>query len=133
MRTSRFFPLYAANLLLSFHYAILVYVNSSYLDTRFSKGAIGLLYAFASIIVILIFLGAPKIIRKEGLKPLLMATLGINLLATIGMAFAGSPWMLATLFILHESLASAAFFCLDIFLEDVSRDSHTGRTRAVYL
>lgn len=126
--------IYVANLLLSFHYFLVIYVNSSYLETFFSKRGISFLFIAGALLSILFFIEAPKILRRFGNWHFILAAIAIEFLAVLGMAFANDKFTVGWFFIIHQALVPMILFSLDVFLEEMTKDeSHTGELRGVYL
>jgi MFS family permease len=126
--------IYLANLLLSLHYYLVIYINSSYLEQFFDKKGIALLYTASSIINILIFLETPKILKRYGNWHFVTTAVVIEFLTTLGMAFADTMFTAGWLFVLHLTLVALILFSLDVFLEQTTKEeSVTGELRSVYL
>ncbi|HVS79969.1 MAG TPA: MFS transporter [Candidatus Paceibacterota bacterium] len=126
-------PVYAANLFLSLHYAVLLYINSSYLGTFVSEKTLSFLYIAAAILNIAIFTNAARILQKISLRKLLFTVAFTDLAATASLSFMSGKIIVPTLFVLLSSCSLATLFCLDIFLESRSEDKRTGRIRSGYL
>jgi hypothetical protein len=125
--------IYAVNLFLSLHYAILIYINSSYLGTFVSERTLGLLYVAAALINIALFANISTILRKISLRKLFFVFASLDLLATTGIGLIGGRILVPALFVILSSCSLATLFCLDIFLESRSEDERTGRIRSGYL
>lgn len=127
--------IYISLLLLSFHYALTVYILSSYLSVWFSQRGIGVLYAVASFFTILCFLALPPLIARFGNQRLMLFSIVINMVALVGLALGDSlsRTIIATCFVVHTMLVSILSYHLDIFLEERTQNHRTGDTRGTYL
>jgi MFS family permease len=131
--SSKKIPIYLINLLFSVHYAGILFINSSFLSKFFPTSDVSLLYVLGAIGNIILFLYAPKLLKKEHTRKLFFIFLGLEVLATGGLALTNSASLAVIFFLTYSSVAMMVYYCLDIFLEDLSVDSQTGGTRGVYL
>ncbi|MDQ5912067.1 MAG: hypothetical protein QG568_280 [Patescibacteria group bacterium] len=120
-------------LLLSFHFFFVYFINSKYLSGILSEKTVGYTYAVGSLINIFIFIYAPVFLRKFGNYKLTLTIGLLELLALIGLAFATAPPYIIALFILHQAVGPALFYCMDIFTESFSTAEEMGSIRGVYL
>ena len=128
------FAVYLAGLFLAFHYALIVYVNSSILKQYLDTNTISFLYIIGSIISIVLFIKAPQILNKIGNLKISLIFIALELLATFGIASAHNPSLLIAFFLIHQSVMPLIFFSLDIFLEhEQGRESGTGGSRGMFL
>lgn len=126
--------IYLANLLLAFHYYLIIYINSTFLEGFFSKSGVGNLYILGAVISLFMFLWAPNFLKRFGNAHYLLTAIILEFLATLGLAFAGGPFTAGLFFILHTGLITMIAFSLDIFLEGATQEEeNTGETRAIYL
>jgi len=120
-------------LLLSFHFFFVYFINSKYLNGILSEKTIGYTYALGSLLNILIFIYAPAFLRRFGNYRLTLTIGLLELLALLGLAFATTPALIIGLFILHQAVGPALFYCMDIFTESFSTTEEMGNIRGVYL
>ncbi len=126
--------LFLSNIFLSFHYALIVYVNSSLLSNFFSDTQISALYIIASILDMIFLINASRIIEKIGIYRFITFVIALEFAATLGMALSSNPLLVGMCFILHTIAISLILFNMDIFLESaVTDESLTGSIRATYL
>ncbi len=126
--------LFLSNIFLSFHYALIIYINSSLLSGFFSDTQVSTLYIIASIFDMIFLLSASKIIEKVGVYKFITGLLCLEFIATIGMGTSSNPILVGICFIIHTVAISLALFNMDIFVENVSKnESLTGSIRATYL
>ncbi len=117
---------------LSLNYGALLYVNSSYLEGFFSKSVVSLLYLGGAAWNIVLFVTAPKILRMFRKEWALIFSLVITTLATLGLALGGNGVWIAASFVIYSSYLSIAYYYLDIALEEISLNHHTGSIRGLY-
>lgn len=125
---------YIANILLSIHFFLIVYVNSTSLERFFTDDQVGLLFIIGAIIGIIFFLSASSMINRFGLYKYLFSVIALECIAVLGLADADSALSIAFYFLLHNSLVPMILFCLDIFLEkETLIESDTGKIRSIFL
>lgn len=126
-------PVFLANLFFSFHYNVLVYVNSSFLSEFFTPTGVALLYILGSIGNILLFFLALRFEHQHGNRIFFSLILFVELLAVAGLALASTPLATALLFIIFQSTFLLIVFSLDLFLEAENSKRNTGTIRGMYL
>ncbi len=125
---------FLSNIFISFHYALVIYVNSSFLNEYFSDAQISTLYIIGSILNVVILLNASKVLEKISNYEFSLYTMGLEFLSILCLAYTHSPFLIALSFITHLSAISTLLFNLDVFIESVSKDeSITGSIRGTYL
>ncbi len=134
-KNGRFPTFYLALLLLSFHYATVVYINSSYLEQFVSSQTIGLLYIVGALCTALGFMNASPALNKFGNVRLVVGLTLIEFCALIGMAFVTSPFVAIPLFVIHLAVVPCILFTLDVFMEELigSHEGSTGSHRGLFL
>ncbi|MFA5889285.1 MAG: MFS transporter [Candidatus Paceibacterota bacterium] len=126
--------IFLSNIFISFHYALIIYVNSTYLNNFFSETQISSLYIIGSIINTLFLLYASRILEKIGIYKFATYSIIIEFFATLGLAVSTTPFLIGLYFLIHLITISLILFNMDVFIEDVSKDdSLTGSIRATYL
>jgi MFS family permease len=125
--------IYLATFLYSLQYALVLYINSSYLGKFFTTSAVSFLFVVGALGAIIVFAGIPSLLHYFGVKRLLVYTIMVEYGTLIALAFEHSPLMLASAFVLNIALIFIIPLCLDIFLETKSRESNTGRIRGTNL
>lgn len=120
-------------LLLSFHFFFVYFINSKYLSGILSEKTVGYTYAVGSLLNILIFVYAPAFLRRFGNYKLTLIIGLLELLALLGLAYTTTPILIVGLFILHQGVGPALFYCMDIFTESFSTAEEMGNIRGVYL
>ncbi len=131
----KFTALYSAMILLSLHWAIVLYVNSSYLEQFISGSQVGVLYTIGAILTIVGFLVASHILGLTGNRLLTLISTGAEFCILIGMAFADSPYLAIPLFIAHQAIVPLILFNLDIYMEEMigNDERSTGGKRGLLL
>jgi MFS family permease len=126
--------IYTSNILLSLHYYLIIYINSSFLGKFWNESQVSTLYVIGSTLSLIILLNISKILNKIGNLKLISIFIGFEIFATLGMSFGNTPVPIALYFIIHHISIPAILISLDIFLESLGEDeSHTGEIRGVYL
>jgi MFS family permease len=153
--------LYFVSFFTSFHYALVAYINSSYLANFIAEGKIGFLYSLGSILTILTIPNLSKVLKKIGQFKTVLSALFINLISILTLAATASPALkVATSFPLTDGnvfvdnfnsltpwvplLAIGSFLMfqislvlnyilLDIYLKEFSKKSETGSDRGWFL
>lgn len=130
-----FGALYSAVVLLSLHWAIVIYINSSYLEQYVSGTAIGLLYTTSSALTILAFLFISRVLHKAGNYKLTLFLAVLEFAALIGMATADSLRAAIPLFMIHQAIIPLILFNLDIYMEKMigGDERTTGGRRGLLL
>lgn len=129
----RFIPVYLGVLFLSVHYAAILYINSSFLETFFAPSVVGILYILGAIGSAGLLAYAPQMLSYFGAKRLFFLFLILETLAVASLITASSPLAASVGFVFFASISLTLFYILDIFLEDLSSDDHTGEIRGSYL
>lgn len=134
-RKRNFGALYSAVLLLSLHWGVVVYINSSYLEQYLSNTAIGILYTSSSAITVLTFLFISRVLHKTGNYNLTLILSLLEFCALIGMALADSYRVAIPLFMLHQAVVPLIIFNLDIYMEEMigCEEHSTGGRRGLFL
>src|ERR1700733_15803724 len=126
--------LFLANIFVSFHYALIIYINSSLLSDFFSQTQVSALYIIGSLFDALLLLNASKVIEKVGIYKFTMVAICVEFICTLGMVTTLNPLLVALFFIVHTATISLIMFNMDIFVESASPgDTDTGSIRATYL
>ncbi len=130
-----FSALYAALLLLSLHWAVVLYINSSYLEQFVSSQVVSGLYIVGAILTIVAFLYAPPLLTRFGNIRIAVALTILEIAALIGMAYLESVYAALILFIVHQAIVPLLLFHLDVLLEELigSEESSTGGRRGLLL
>lgn len=126
-------PVFFAGFSLTLSAALSYYVNSSFLAGIVGKDRLGLVYAAASLLALILILAAPRLARRFNL---LRPSRALGLVAAggwLGLSFINWPVPQLFLFILTYAAIVNLGLWLDLYLESYSRDKETGRIRGRYL
>lgn len=130
-----FNALYTALLLLSLHWAVVLYVNSSYLEQFVGANIIGMLYVISAVFTIFAFLYATPVLRRFGNVKLIVFLTIIEFFTLLGMGFLPSAMGIIFFFILHQAIVPVILFGLDILMEELigTQEGSTGGKRGILL
>ncbi len=127
--------LYAAVVLLSLHWALVLYINSSYLEQFVPASTIGILYTVGSAVTMVAFYIVAKVLGRRGnyYVTLLLALLELKVLAT--MAFTDNVYIAVAVFLVHQAIVPLILFNLDIYMEKMigNEEQKTGSKRGLFL
>lgn len=129
------FVVYVAMFVLSLHWAIVIYANSTYVGQFVSSEAVGILYVVGSSLSVFIFLFVSRILRRVGNYSLTVALAVLEIIALLGLAFIPLREAVLPLFVLHQAVVPLLLFNLDVFAEArVGNDEKaTGGIRGIIL
>lgn len=126
--------IYITNLLISFHYFFVVYVNSSFISEFIDERFIGYLYIFGSILSVLLFVHFISLLRCFGNVRLTILLLSLEAVALGMLAVFDVVWILLISFTIHLIVSPMLFLNLDIFLEKgIKEEAITGSARGLFL
>src|SRR3989344_1097198 len=126
--------IYLTNLLISFHYFIIIYINSAFLSKYANAQDLSLLYIVGSILSIVLFSTFAQIIKRVGNYHLVLFFTAIEVLALLGLAFGRDVNIVITSFILYLAVSPIIYLNLDIFLERLTNNEKiTGGVRGMFL
>lgn len=134
-RHSRFSPVYAAMLLLSLHWSVVTYINSTYLEQFISTQTIGILYVLGSIFTISAFLFISRALKEMGNFHVTLGLAVAEIFILIGMSFSTDLRLVIPLFVAHHAIVPLLLFNLDVFMEGLigNHENHTGSKRGLLL
>ncbi len=126
--------LFFANILISLHYALVIYVNSTFLSNFFTEGQVSALYIIGSVLDATTLINASRILEKVGGYRFIIYSITFELLSTVGLMLSANPLFVALCFFVHVFNISLILFNLDIFLEGASQnEEETVSIRAAYM
>lgn len=120
-------------LLLSFHFFFVYFINSTYLQTFVGETGVSIVYAIGAILNIMLFLKAPKILRRYSLLKMTLGLTFLEILALVVLAFPFHPIFLLLAFLAHMATAPLLIYCMDMFLEQYRPKDETGSARGMFL
>lgn len=125
---------YLATFVLSIHYVLVLYTNSSLLSRYASDDKLGLLYVLGSLVTILILTSASYILERFGNRKMMLGLVVIEFASLLTMGFSSNPLAVIFAFMAHEGVAYVLLFNLDVFLENgLVRNAHVGEARGLFL
>lgn len=129
------FIVYAALVFLSLHWAVVIYINSSYLEQFVSSTTISVLYFLGSALSLICFFFTPELIRIVGNYRLVFWCSILEIIAVCAMGLAHTALLASLFFTLHFVLMPLLLFGLDVFIEEIigTKENKTGSTRGLYL
>lgn len=125
--------IYFAAFLFYIPIALVSYINSSFLEGYVGKNYVGLIYIVASIVTILSLPKMRLILTHLGNRLTALVFCTLTILSLIIFSFGISTPTIIFSFIIYFTSLSFIFASLDIFVEDFSKNSSTGKTRGAYL
>jgi len=132
--TARFRIIYLAMLVLSLHWAVVLFVHSTYLGRFVNPESIGALFIIGSALTVFAFLFISRVLQKLGNYTLTLGLTAVEFVVLVGMAFADSLRVAVPLFILHQAIVPLILFNLDVFVENmIDGEEKTGSKRGVML
>lgn len=126
--------IYLASFLYSFHYALPLYVESSFIAQFLStEEMIGVIFSISAIITVISTFFFPRVLRRFGNYHTTLVIMGLETATLLSLAFFTIPLVVICLFILHQALYSLIFLNLDTFVESYSDDHATGSIRGMFM
>jgi MFS family permease len=129
----RFVSIFGTVVFLSIHYGTVLYVHSSFLGDFFEPNTVSFLLLLGATGSIIFFLYAPKLIKSLGKRVFLFLSLSLVLVSSTFMALASTALTVAISSVIYSCLIPMTYYCLDIFLEELTTDKKTGEIRGLYL
>lgn len=130
---SRFASIFVATVFISLNYGAILFVNSSLLNQFFDPNSVSGLFLIAASVSAVLHIFIAQAIELFGKRALLVIFLLTAALGTLGLGYADTPTEVALAFLLYAGVFFNIYFCLDIFLEELSRDHKTGEVRGLYM
>jgi MFS family permease len=131
---SALLPVYIASLLYSFHYALPLYVDSSFIANAVdTKNAVGVVFAIAAFLTIIATFSLPRILKRFGNYRTTVTAIILEIILLCALAIFLTPTIVIPAFILHQVLLNVLYINLDVFLESFSDNATTGKVRGVFL
>lgn len=124
---------YLVGFIFTVHFAMLDFINSSYLGEFMPLDRIGLMYIVASLLAILVTSNLANLLSRYGHFHLTVGFVAISLVSLVGLAVIRTPLFALTLFAIHYALNIVIRTTFDLYLEKTSDTEHKGRVRGKYL
>lgn len=117
----------------SMHLALTLYINSSFLDTRFSEDIVGVLFTAGAVLTLVGLSLLPQAFRLFGGRTAMRIQLGITLLALIGIAASSHPILIGAFFVIYFASNTLTLFGIDLCIEDLSDTGRVGKLRGAFI
>jgi len=126
--------IYGTNILVSFHYFLVIYINSIVLSTYVGPQELSLLYIIGSALSVALFFFFAPLIRRSGNYHLSLVFVALEILALLGLAAGRSVVPVILSFLLYLAVSPIIYLNLDIFLErSIKNEGTTGGVRGMFL
>lgn len=125
---------YGASFLYSFHYALPLYIESSFIAQFLSREEmIGVVFSIAAVLTTILTFLFPRFLRRFGNYRATLTTIGLEVVTLVALAASSAPVIVIPLFVLHQTLVNIIFLNLDSFVESFSDNSQTGGIRGIFM
>ncbi|MFZ3019936.1 MAG: MFS transporter [Minisyncoccia bacterium] len=132
-RNRKFLPIFLSSLFIAFHYGLVLYIESSFLETFFTQIETAFLFGLGAVLFLILILSG-EVIKKIGARKIFALFTTVEALATCILAFSNSPILIALGFILAQGSVGFLSYLMDIFLEREMKDeTTTGEVRGIFL
>ncbi|MBI2097369.1 MAG: MFS transporter [Candidatus Vogelbacteria bacterium] len=125
--------IFAAGFFLTLGAALSYYVNSSFLEGLVGKNRIGLVYIASALLAIGMISLTSRLARRFGLVKPSRVLAAIVAAGYLGLSLITAAIFQLTIFIITHAAVVSLGLWLDLYLENLSHDRHTGRIRGGYL
>ena len=133
MKSNPVFQLSFAAFFAALHFYLVAYITSSVIAERLGDQFVAPLFAGGSVLALIVFFSAPRLLRRIGARGFLTLMALIEGAAILGLA--GFSGEIATILsvLAHLGFSSLVGFALDLFLEQATdAESVTGNTRGIF-
>lgn len=124
---------YLATFFSALHYALTLYVESTYLVQFFPERLLGIFFGLASFASLAAGIYLPQFLARNGNYRAVLIFIGLEMATLFGLAFAPIKEIALPLFLVHQVLLVTIAISINVLLESLSKDSTTGETRGIYL
>jgi MFS family permease len=132
-KSSTLTVVYLATFFYAIHYAITLYIESSFLGKFLPAGSVGLMFTTSALVSIIILFNLPAILRKIGNYKLLITAVTIEAVALLLLATTPEWEIVVLFFVIHQVFLNIIYFSLTVFLESFSKDETTGNSHGIFL
>ncbi len=115
------------------HYALTLYIESSFLEGFLSDRYVGLFYAVAFFMSIVVAVRMPWLLSRFGNYRVTLALILFEVISLFGLSVVEERVFVLFLFVFHQIMLVSLSIAINIFLESFSADESTGQTRGVFL
>ncbi|MFA5997566.1 MAG: MFS transporter [Candidatus Paceibacterota bacterium] len=133
-----FLLVYLTSFLYSFHYAMPLYIQSSFISQFLpADQAVGLIFSFAALFTVAYTFLLPRILKRFGNYRSTLAIMGVEVLTLISLTIFSTPDKAPTItiisFIIFLVATSVIFLNLDYFVESFTNNEETGSMRGIFM
>ena len=128
-----FLIIYLASFLYALHYALPLYVASTFMGEYVREETVGMIYALGSLVTIILFFNMSRILAAFGNYRITLLSIVLEVVSLLGLAIIQSPLLLIPVFIFNQIILSVLYLNLNVFLESYSTDGFTGSIRGMFL
>ncbi|MEK7614515.1 MAG: MFS transporter [Patescibacteria group bacterium] len=125
--------LYTVAFFSAIHYALTLYIESSFLEGFLSDRYVGLFYAVAFFMSIVVAVRMPWLLSRFGNYRVTLALILFEVISLFGLSVVEERVFVLFLFVFHQIMLVSLSIAINIFLESFSADESTGQTRGVFL
>ncbi len=134
IKKAPFFLIYLVSFLYSFHYALPVYINSSFISKYVStEQAVGIIFAVSAVFTTILTYVSPYILKSFGNYRTTLSSMMLVVISLIGLSLLTNPLAVIIFFTLYQIFTNIIFIYLDILVESFSADSQTGGIRTMFM
>ena len=124
---------YLATFFYAIHYALTLYIESSFLSKFLPTESVGLIFTSAAIVSIVMLFNLPPLLRRFGNYKLLLTAATVDAISLLLLSFLPVKEVVIFFFVTHLVFLNIIYFSLTIFLESFSKDETTGSSHGIFL
>lgn len=128
-----FLIIYLASFLYALHYALPLYVASTFIGEYVREETVGMIYALGSLVTMILFFNMSRILAAFGNYRITLLSIVLEVVSLLGLAIIQSPLLLIPVFIFNQIILNVLYLNLNVFLESYSTDGFTGSIRGMFL
>lgn len=135
-----FLLVYLTSFLYSFHYALPLYIESSFISQYLpTEKAVGLIFSFAAIFTVIYTFLLPFILKRIGNYWATLGVMGVEIIALVVLALFSNPAIavlpnvIIVFFVIFLVTSNVIFLNLDYFVEAFTENSKTGSMRGIFM
>ena len=125
--------IYLASFFFALNAAFGAYINSTVISQYIPEKFLGLLYSASAVLAIIGLTLSPKLIARFGNRKAAIVSIGLSCVALLSIALFKNPLVGLVSFLIYLTSNILTVFFMDIFVEHLSKDQTTGKTRGLYL
>lgn len=121
------------SILYALHFAIPLYVTSTYLAKFIETSYVGVVYSFMGLFSFLLSIYLGRFVKKYHSYNTSLLILLTGFVSTLSLSFLTETWMVITAFVISNTCSFLFFSILNFFVEEFDSDGKTGETRGIFL